>query len=149
VFPATSHYTDTVTGERRRHHLHESVLQRAVKVARLKAGIAKPAGPNTVAPFIFFFQAEDGIRDPDGPGTLGTQRGQHHDDLHPRVESRREGSPKPGRFSVGVGAEPYCRYIGIIAVSVCWLDDTQKMLDKSLKRKKIPVRIEIGMAVIY
>ena len=44
MFPATSHYTDNVTGERRRHHLHESVLQRAFKEARLKAGIFKPAG---------------------------------------------------------------------------------------------------------
>jgi integron integrase len=43
VFPATSHYTDRVTGEKRRHHLHESVLQRAVGQAVLKAGIAKPA----------------------------------------------------------------------------------------------------------
>jgi integron integrase len=48
VFPATGHYTDRVTGERRRHHLHESVLQRAVKEARLKAGIPKPAGPHTL-----------------------------------------------------------------------------------------------------
>ena len=38
VFPASSHYTDRVTGERRRHHLHESVLQKAVREARLKAG---------------------------------------------------------------------------------------------------------------
>ncbi len=29
VFPATSHYTDRSTAEKRRHHLHESVLQRA------------------------------------------------------------------------------------------------------------------------
>ena len=35
VFPATSHFTDRVTGEKRRHHLHESVLQRAFKDARL------------------------------------------------------------------------------------------------------------------
>jgi hypothetical protein len=41
VFPATSHYTDKVTGERRRHHLHESVLQKAVKEAVRQAG--KPA----------------------------------------------------------------------------------------------------------
>jgi hypothetical protein len=34
VFPATSHYTDRLTGEKRRHHLHESVLQRAFKEAR-------------------------------------------------------------------------------------------------------------------
>ncbi|MFQ5854005.1 MAG: integron integrase, partial [Candidatus Binatia bacterium] len=31
VFPATSHYIDRVTGEKRRHHRHESVLQKAVK----------------------------------------------------------------------------------------------------------------------
>jgi integron integrase len=43
VFPASSHYTDRTTGERRRHHLHESVVQRAVKEARVRAGIAKPA----------------------------------------------------------------------------------------------------------
>lgn len=47
AFPATSHYTDTVTGEKRRHHLHESVLQRAFKEARLKAGLSKPATCHT------------------------------------------------------------------------------------------------------
>jgi integrase len=49
VFPATSHYTDKVTGERRRHHLHESVLQKAVKEAVREAGITKPASPHTFA----------------------------------------------------------------------------------------------------
>jgi integron integrase len=48
VFPATSHYTDRITGERRRHHLHESVLQRAFKAARLKAGISKSASCHTL-----------------------------------------------------------------------------------------------------
>jgi len=48
VFPATSHYRDRMTGERRRHHLHESVLQRAFKEARLRAGIAKPASCHTL-----------------------------------------------------------------------------------------------------
>ncbi len=46
VFPATSHYTDRATGERRRHHLHESVLQKAVKEAVRRAGISKPASPH-------------------------------------------------------------------------------------------------------
>jgi hypothetical protein len=43
VFPATRFYIDPETGERRRHHLHESVLQRAVKEAARAAGIARPA----------------------------------------------------------------------------------------------------------
>jgi hypothetical protein len=29
VFPATRHYRDAATGQVRRHHLHESVIQRA------------------------------------------------------------------------------------------------------------------------
>ncbi len=44
VFPATRTYVDRASGERRRHHLHETVLQRAVLTARRAAGIAKPAG---------------------------------------------------------------------------------------------------------
>lgn len=43
VFPATRFYADRSTGERRRHHLHESVVQRVVKDAVRSAGIARPA----------------------------------------------------------------------------------------------------------
>jgi integrase len=43
VFPATRQYTDPTTRERRRHHLHETVLQRAFRPATLRAGITKPA----------------------------------------------------------------------------------------------------------
>lgn len=42
VFPATRHYTDPVSGRRRRHHLHESVLQKAVREAALRARIVRP-----------------------------------------------------------------------------------------------------------
>jgi integron integrase len=48
VFPATRFYIDSITGERRRHHLHESVLQRAVKEAVRAAGISKPATCHTL-----------------------------------------------------------------------------------------------------
>jgi integron integrase len=47
IFPATRFYVDRVTGQRRRHHLHESVLQRAVKEAARRAGIAKRATCHT------------------------------------------------------------------------------------------------------
>jgi len=47
VFPATRIYVEPQTGERRRHHLHESVLQRAVKEAIRRAGISKPASCHT------------------------------------------------------------------------------------------------------
>jgi integrase len=43
VFPATRHYVDRETGVRRRHHLHESVLQRAFKAAVRESGLTKPA----------------------------------------------------------------------------------------------------------
>jgi integron integrase len=41
VFPATRTYADPATGRTRRHHLHETVLQQAVRAAALGAGIAK------------------------------------------------------------------------------------------------------------
>ena len=48
VFPATRVYVDRETGQRRRHHLHESVLQRAVKDAVQRAEIPKPATCHTL-----------------------------------------------------------------------------------------------------
>lgn len=48
VFPATRTYTDRRTGHRHRHHLHESVLQRAVKQAAREARIPKKVGCHTL-----------------------------------------------------------------------------------------------------
>jgi integrase len=48
VFPATREHVDRATGERRRHHLHESVEQRAVKAAVLRSGIGKRATCHTL-----------------------------------------------------------------------------------------------------
>jgi len=47
VFPASTHYTDSVTGVRHRHHVHESVIQKAVHEAVRRAGITKPASCHT------------------------------------------------------------------------------------------------------
>ena len=48
IFPASRLYSDARTGERRRHHLHESVIQRAFRDAVRAAGIAKPATCHTL-----------------------------------------------------------------------------------------------------
>ena len=47
VFPARQCYVDHPTDERRRHHLHESAVQRAVQAAVLRAGVAKRATCHT------------------------------------------------------------------------------------------------------
>lgn len=48
VFPASRPYDDAETGQRRRHHLHETVVQRAFKNSVRAAGIAKPASCHTL-----------------------------------------------------------------------------------------------------
>ena len=47
VFPASACYTDRRTGGRRRHHLHQSAVQRAVRAAVLHSGVAKRASCHT------------------------------------------------------------------------------------------------------
>ena len=48
VFPAGRTYEDAATGQQRRHHLHETVVQRAFKEALRASGIAKKASCHTL-----------------------------------------------------------------------------------------------------
>ena len=48
VFPSPRHSVDPRSGASRRHHLDEATLQRAVKAARVRAGIHKPATCHTL-----------------------------------------------------------------------------------------------------
>jgi len=48
VFPARRRHRDRRDGTERRHHLHETVVQRAMKQAVRESGIAKPASCHTL-----------------------------------------------------------------------------------------------------
>ena len=60
VFPATRFYYDATTQQKRRHHLHESVVQRAVRAVAVRIGFSKPVTCHTLRHSFATHLLEDG-----------------------------------------------------------------------------------------
>jgi integrase len=73
VFPATRLSVEGESGQRRRHHLHETVLQQAARRAVLAAGIPKRAHLSCSSPLLRHPSPRGRERHPDPPGAARPQ----------------------------------------------------------------------------
>ena len=87
VFPATRIYIHPRTGQRRRHHLHESVLQKGVRKAAKQANVAKHVTSHTFRHSFATHLLEDGYDIRTVQELLGHNDVKTTIDLHARIKS--------------------------------------------------------------
>jgi integron integrase len=82
VFPQENRWRNAKTGEEGRHHVDESLVQKAVRTAVARAGLLKRATCHTLPAFLRHPFALRRLRHPNGPRTAGAQGCQDDHDLH-------------------------------------------------------------------
>ena len=71
LFPAARKYVDPQTGVLRRHHLHQTVVQRAFRIAVREAGVTKPATSHSLRHYAGCWIMPSGSRErPPNGGSL-------------------------------------------------------------------------------
>lgn len=97
VFPAARLCVHEESGQRRRHDLHETVLQQAVRRAALAVGFG--SGPAHPPPLLRQPSPRGRQRHPHRPGAARAQGRSHERDLHSRPRSWPHRHPQPHRPS--------------------------------------------------
>ena len=92
VFPSQTLSTDPRAGIVRRHHMSDSVIQKAVKAAAQKARIHKPVSVHTLRHQLRHASAAERRRHPADSGIPRARERRDDDDLH----ARGQGTPYPG-----------------------------------------------------
>ena len=108
VFPQENRWRNAKTEEEGRHHVDESILQKAFKQAVGKAGIVRRAACHTLQAFFCHASLGEWIRHPYGPGTAGAQRCTNDHDLYACSEPGRSQSAQPGGQLIGRGRCVLC-----------------------------------------
>jgi len=93
IVPASSRWRDRAT--ERRHHLHESVVQKAVRSGDARVRNCEAGDVPHLSPFVRDASSRTRAGHPDRAGAAGTPGCHHYHDLHARAGTRGEGSAEP------------------------------------------------------